>query len=293
MGKWSKLPEHLVRCIEENLVLYADKVRIRSVCTSWNSYFLEFELPQFPCLLQALNNKNSAEASHGLFNLVDKKFYLLNLPEAQGKMFKGSSHGWLVTLNYASSSSVMHLINPLTRAKIQLPPRSKFNDVIDYCVDRVRKEYDTLDVDGSGSRYCSSIQVHKSWTDKVILSSSPSSKGWVAVAIYGECPRLAYCKCNDKQWTGLKGKGYADVIFHKGKLHAITSLGELMVFEDIGPNSKPQKVAKPPHDVYDSIYLVESSDGCLIMVERRIDVDASVKGNKRVFALLLLFIIGN
>ncbi|KAM7524096.1 hypothetical protein LguiA_013998 [Lonicera macranthoides] len=87
---------------------------------------------QFSWLLQALDN--NIEASHSLFNPIDNKFYLLDFPEAQGKVAT-------VEDTHSGSPTVMYLINPLTRARIKLPSRNKFPNVKRYRANKVDKEY--------------------------------------------------------------------------------------------------------------------------------------------------------
>lgn len=130
MGQWSDLGEDLLKTFEEKLVLYVDKVRFRAVCISWRIILPKMpnhQARQLPWLFHALDNNK--EASHGLFNPIEKKIYLLDLPEDQGKLFKGSSNGWVATLNDISISPAIYLTNPLTRSRIELPPRTTFPDV--------------------------------------------------------------------------------------------------------------------------------------------------------------------
>lgn len=128
MGRWSKLPRDLLDEIEHLIVLYFDKVRVRAVCKSWNSHLPKMpnhQVRRLPWLLQSF--ESNTEGSHGLYDLFEKKFYKIDLPEAQGKLFKGCSHGWLATMGddmpIGSNSPDIYLTNPLTKAQIQLPPR--------------------------------------------------------------------------------------------------------------------------------------------------------------------------
>ncbi|KAM7529288.1 hypothetical protein LguiB_032698 [Lonicera macranthoides] len=93
MSQRSKLLGELLDAIEEKLVLYNDKVRVRAVCKSWNSHLQKMpnlHLKQLPWLLL----ENEKKSSHSLFNLREKKFSLHDLPaKTQGKVFKGSSQG--------------------------------------------------------------------------------------------------------------------------------------------------------------------------------------------------------
>ncbi|KAM7523744.1 hypothetical protein LguiA_013646 [Lonicera macranthoides] len=140
----SMLPGDLLDIIKGNLLLYKDKVQVRSVCSLWNSHLPKLpnqQEKQLPWLLQTY--ENGVEATRGLFNPFEKKFYHLHLSKAQGKLFRGSSHGWVVTIEDITSKSLvgMYLINPLTRAQVQLPPRSTFPDVKDYHPNKVGEEY--------------------------------------------------------------------------------------------------------------------------------------------------------
>ncbi|KAM7523985.1 hypothetical protein LguiA_013887 [Lonicera macranthoides] len=282
MGKWSELPVNLLMDIEKHLGsnaiedyfgLCIDKIRVRAVCMSWRSFLPKMPLykqGQFPWLLQALNNTKGA--THGLFNLIEKKVYEIDLDEVQGRLFKGSSYGWVVaTVEDNSTNPSIYLINPLTRTRIDLPPRNKFPDIKNYRPDKIGTEYAVLYPDGKTIYFIDSAHINTYFLQKIVLSSTPSDNDCVAVAIYGECGTLAYCKCKDKKWTALRHyrESYEDVIFHRGKLHALKCDGTLIVFENIGPNAKVTEIAaKPPHTIISHLYLVESSLGELVMVER-------------------------
>ncbi|KAM7529289.1 hypothetical protein LguiB_032699 [Lonicera macranthoides] len=284
MGKWSMLPGDLLDVIEGNLLLYRDKVRVRSVCASWNSHLPKLpnqQLMQLPWLLQTY--ENGKEASHGLFNPFEKKFYHLDLPEAQGKLFKGSSHGWVVTIEDITCSRTpadIYLLNPLTRARIQLPPRSTFPDVKDYHPDRVGQEYAIFcELDDVEYRItCLQHLIHL--THRVVLSSTPSSQDCIVVAIYGEFRRLAFCKVKDEKWTRLHVPApyltftFADVTFYKKKLYALYGNGQLIIIENIGPNPKVTEIVAVglSRGAIHPLYLVESSDGNLIMVSRSVGI---------------------
>lgn len=233
---------------------------------------------------------NNGQRSVGLFNPVEKNVYELDFPEAHGKLFKGSSRGWVVTIEDVPSSNPadMYLINPLTKAKIQLPPRSTFPDVKEYHAHKVGQEYVMFHTDGSNKIFVESAGYINNLIEKVVLSSDPSCDDFVAVAIYGGITRLAYCKCNDKKWTPLSIKcftkdpidelpAFEDVIFHKGKLYALSCWGRLVVYEDISVNPNVTELVaavKPPHYMLTTHkYLVESTDGELLVVARGIDVD--------------------
>jgi len=124
-SQWSSLPKDLLITIEEEyLDLYTDKIRFRCVCSSWRS-----RLSKMP------NHKNSRlpwlliPHNHGItcgfMEPLEKRVHKLELPQSGEKVFKGSAYGWVVI---AEKSSSIYLVNPLTKARIKLPPRSKFPD---------------------------------------------------------------------------------------------------------------------------------------------------------------------
>ncbi|KAM7529498.1 hypothetical protein LguiB_032908 [Lonicera macranthoides] len=200
MGQWSDLGEDLLKTIEEKLVLYVDKVRYRTVCISWRSILPNMpnhQARQLPWLFHALDNNK--EASHGLFNPIEKKVYLLDLPEDQGKLFKGSSNGWVATLNDIGISPAIYLTNPLTRSRIELPPRTTFPDVESYDPERLNDEYALLLPDGSGTLLHGATIVNRNLMDKIVFSSTPSRDDCVVVSIYGSYGRLAYWKRNNEK----------------------------------------------------------------------------------------------
>ena len=64
--------------------------------------------------------------------------YNLEIPELRGKLLRGSSHGWVLMVD---GSPELNLINPLTRAQIQLPPIDTFPNVLEYRPNVPGEEY--------------------------------------------------------------------------------------------------------------------------------------------------------
>ncbi|KAM7524062.1 hypothetical protein LguiA_013964 [Lonicera macranthoides] len=295
MGPWSKLPVDLLKIIEDHLVLYIDKVRIRAVCVAWNSYLPKLPNHQVKQLLWLMHPlKNNTEASHGLFNPIDEKIYKIYLPEARGKMFKGSSYGWIVTVEdiHSISPTDIYLINPLTRAQIKLPQRTKFADVVKYRPDEVDEEFIVrrcYDVpndyqfveDFIDEMSLSSYDVSLALLRKVVLSSAPCDE-CVVVSIYGQACQLAWCRCNDETWTHIYTgiSCFVDIIFHKSKLYALTDIGELFMIENIesGLGTKVTKIASGvPIPKGRGGYLAVCSDGSLVLVGRYFENDKNRK----------------
>ncbi|XWS29138.1 hypothetical protein CRYUN_Cryun24cG0002500 [Craigia yunnanensis] len=287
MGEWSELPADLVRTIEERLSFYQDKVRCRCICSSWRSALPEMPHQKrhlLPWLLVPIKNKNRAGTSFGFFDPLEKKDHCLQLSDPQGKgmLFRGSSHGWIV--NVENNTSIC-LINPLTGAQVQLPPRFKFPDVKNYRPNKPGNEYGIRVQNGHGFYTLSRAQVRTYLTEKIILSSSPQSEDFVAVALYGELSQLAYCKLGDRKWTFLDGVHcYSEILFHRGELYALSGNGAVMVVDIHLPFPKMMKFASPPpcDDVTCKLYLVESSAG-LIMVERLVACEEAIDASKGIF----------
>lgn len=283
MVQWSELPVELLEAVEDNVILYADKVRLCSVCVPWHSALtklLQRRPHQTPCLLLQYDDNNVATC--GLFSPLYNKFYQLELPElAEGKLFKGSSHGWVVTLGDSPS---LGLINPLTRAQLKLPPRSSFPDVVKYRSDKINNEhvyalrkayhlnaYEHVYALRKASHLNAFFtrdgrHVRNFLTTKIVLSESDD---YLAVAIYGEFKKLAYCRKGFKKWVHLHGhRPYDDVKFFRGLLYALNCSGGLWIFE-VGGCPKVTKIIDLGRiTLGDSkAYLVENS-GELLIVER-------------------------
>ncbi|CAK7347025.1 unnamed protein product [Dovyalis caffra] len=288
MGQWQNLPKDLLNIIQELVVSYADKLRFTSVCKSWKSALPRMPNPfrqlQLPWLLLPCNE--TSQSTFGLFNILEKKTYYLDLPKAKQMWFKGSSHGWVVGLE---GHDEIYLMNPLTRARIQLPSRSKFPDIAEYCASDRDNEYAMFNY-RSGQRFdtnFSSYKVLNHLTDKFFLSSNPIlSDDYMVVAIYGESSRLAYFKHGDDRWNFLPTKVacFSDVTFYKGKILALCNNGLLQIV-DIYPHFRTQDIAppypevrQPPYRKFSCSepYLVESSGG-LLLVERQVKASSDPK----------------
>ncbi|KAM7519590.1 hypothetical protein LguiB_018552 [Lonicera macranthoides] len=280
MGQWSELLGELLDVIDMHLNSHDDKVRVRAVCVSWNSHLPKVHI-QLPRLLQAFENQRNP--THGLYSLLESNFDLLYLPKLQGKLYKGSSYGWVVATDDSPGKTTpdIFVINPVTKVKIQLPPRYTFPDVKAYNVDNVDNEYTFLTPNGHYSMPSSFVHLHL--IEKVVLSSSPSSEDCLVVAIYGEFGNLAWCRCNDNGWTSLsgnfihgnfsptRGSPFTDILFYKGKLHAMNQR-EIIVFENIGgPDQKVTQILQTPPHYTSPMYLVESSSGELLVAGRVTD----------------------
>ncbi|XP_019460754.1 PREDICTED: uncharacterized protein LOC109360351 [Lupinus angustifolius] len=111
---------------------------------------------------------------------------------------------------------------------------------------------------------------------------------FMAIAIYGQYNRLAFCKRGDNKWTDIPKSqkddvdadyDYEDVIFHQGKIYVIDSFTKIFEY-DIKTSSTPLgriiEIPKP-HDLsflatnWKFAYLIGCLDGGLLMVVRHIN----------------------
>ncbi|KAJ7944141.1 F-box protein [Quillaja saponaria] len=279
-GDWVELLPDLLDVIVKSLDSYCDYVRLRAVCKRWNLVLPKCpkskKLSQLPWLVLPFDDGN--DTLRPLYNLIEKKVYHLELPETRNKLFRGSCFGWLVMVERGPT---LQLFNPFTRAKIDLPPITTFPDIRAYQADRRGDEY-TL-VSRNGVTYThGKFDILKFYITKVVLSSSPAlsvhDNDIMAVSIYGEFRTLAYCRLGDDGWTAIPTRCicFEDVIFHEGKIYAVTCTGKVLVcdmsmsgpLKGVWIRAEPPKIRVGSHYKY----LVGTSSG-LLMVERCFDVN--------------------
>ncbi|XP_042983307.1 uncharacterized protein LOC122312709 [Carya illinoinensis] len=161
------------------------------------------------------------EARRGFWNPLEKNVYRLDLPEAGDQIaFKGSDHGWVVIHD---NKDAINALNPLTGARVWLPPRSKFPDIREYNAHNQDNEYQIWEGILAGysfTEYYSlgASHVRNGLLQKVVFSSSPACSDFVAVAIFGEIAKLAYYRWGDDKWSFLDEDVFLmeDLLFHGG-----------------------------------------------------------------------------
>ncbi|XP_060179548.1 putative F-box protein At3g25750 isoform X1 [Lycium barbarum] len=235
---WSKLPMELVGLIASRLHFAEDCLRFGAVCKSWRIGILQNgnSLCSFLPWLMLPQWKN--ESLRTCYSPSNCKSYDICLPDVLDKRCWGSSHGWLVTLG---ANFEMHLLNPLSRAQISLPPLHKCPNL---------------------NLVCTGKSFRDSFVYKVILSASPCSADCVIFAIYSDNWKMAFAKPGDVSWTPLSCiRGHVDdAICHDGRFYAIDTFGEVLIWDFSGSFLK--KIAfTPSRDmdnlVYVTTYLAE------------------------------------
>ncbi|OEL24673.1 Elongator complex protein 1 [Dichanthelium oligosanthes] len=204
-----------------------DLIRAGSVCSAWHGactslYNLgRWKQPQTPCLLYTA--KSRGESAACLYSLVEKKPYMLALPDPpiRRRRWLGSAYGWIIT---ADERSELHLLNPIAGDQIDLPSVTTF-------------EYVTPVYDGNGavkeySSWCALPGPYGPWNyglpklrdkffQKVFLSSDPSSGDYIVAVIHNPYYKLSFARNGDDFWTSLPPHdGFADCVFKDGLLTA-------------------------------------------------------------------------
>nr|DAD20888.1 TPA_asm: hypothetical protein HUJ06_022351 [Nelumbo nucifera] len=163
------------------------------------------------------------------------------LPEIHKKWCCGSSEGWLVIVDECTEE--IFLLNPFSRAKIQLPSLSTFSDPQDSSDPERPRNYHFI--------------------VKAILSSNPDTTSkYVVMAIV----------CNrQKLWNTLTTRWdpYEEIIYSNGLFYALSNQGPVVT---VDINSDPISVTEIAPSVAEPIltdrfYLVESL-GDLLLVSR-------------------------
>ncbi|XP_042485316.1 F-box protein SKIP23-like [Macadamia integrifolia] len=266
---WSKLPNDLFNIILERL-RPIDHIRVSCVCSPWRSMTpkLHFWL-MLPCNYfqnyfanygTCYDDSRDDPFFLGLVNLADPdhELHLLRLAEASGRLVCGYTAGWLVTLR---THGDIHLLNPFTKAHLQLPRLTfeSFPDIpkIDGFLRRVfvGKVIVGLSSDGSSSSSSSSFE-----TDGVVMAMCLKPK------------KLAFFRLGkDQNWASFEGYSgpYKDIIFHNGRFYAIRNKCQVFVASGLdGPSPTLEAVMRIPCYTMDTKYYLVESSGDLLLVIR-------------------------
>ena len=220
---WSELFALLFEEIADRLFCMEDLFSFRMVCRSCR-HFIRFEKHYYQPLLSKgipwlmltqretnvndndndsdhegeINEHHDDDSTRNFFSLSTNKSYSLYLPEACGRRCWGSRYGWLITLGIDLE---IHLLNPITRAGLPLPPQSTF------------KPRDPFHWPPS--------ELRRHFVSKAVLGLLPSSSSFyedqfIVFMLY-LCGRLAFARPGDNAWTAIKTPSFIDVTFFNGQ----------------------------------------------------------------------------
>ncbi|MED6158542.1 hypothetical protein PIB30_033667 [Stylosanthes scabra] len=170
---WANLHPDLLRKIAKLMYSYDDYIRLRCICKQWNSFIPWLVLP--------------FDHTFDTHCLEARQICHVRVPEIKDIFIRGSSHGYVITVTI--SDGTLRIIDPFIKSQFDLPPTSTFPDIVSY------DEYTIVEHIFDGSQHYSQtrLKVHATTIDKIITSSPPSDKDFMAVCIYGLNNRLAYC----------------------------------------------------------------------------------------------------
>ncbi|XP_042507139.1 F-box protein At2g26160-like [Macadamia integrifolia] len=287
MADWSGLPELLLESIARRLSI-ADLIRFSCVCTSWRSITLFLKGKLLPWLIIPCVTSNNprkkrigsvCDKNLGIISLSDptRRVYELDLPEAADRRICGSSAGWLVTVH---ANSEIRLLQPFTRAQIQLPPLTAFPSHLPVPLQQ-------------GERFKAFLR--DEYIHKAIVGFCSSESEAMVMAIRREDDQLAFCRPGkDLRWSIFEHRHHGrshDVIFYKEQFYTVKESGRIFKvsgLEDASPHmtlvtGRPMMNPSSPNKPYlvdslgellivypNRLYLVESS-GELLIIYRFLD----------------------
>nr|XP_028947443.1 F-box protein At2g26160-like [Malus domestica] len=276
ISEWASLPEALIFLILDNLLEPIDHVRFAAVCKEWcylsKVYNLATQrwLKVLPMLLipSQLESQTQVETTgpttRAVYSINEGKVYEnVRLPVPYSKICRGSSHGWLATIDLADQPINITLVNPFTKETIRLPPL----------------EFEAQDMNLWFHPYENFVQ-------KVILSTDPSLNrdNYMVVAIYRGVCRLAFTKAGEKYWRSIH-INVTDAVFYKNKIYAVGyrlgSIFSVDVEKSHAYRRQPFIQIAPFIEIgqADWEYLVESIKGDLLQVRMFAIKDGRTKGS--------------
>ncbi|CAM0908892.1 unnamed protein product [Alopecurus aequalis] len=289
---WSDLPIDLLIHVLHLLEL-PEALAFRAVCPLWRS--ASTTVAGVPCTRQApwlvsveLEDKYSKDQSRNPWDpsvssrfhrLLDEQAYQVSLAQVKAVALCGASHGWLVVANELSS---LVLYDPFAMTTIPLPPITTFSNCIEGVYD------DNGDLEGyrymfyrGGDSIYDMASPGRYFYDKVVLSSSPSESGAIALAVHLEGKRLSFARVGGSSWhqvsriqTGSRDS-FADIVHHHGRFYTLTMKGTLVSLDFCGRRKPEEEIeeemiiaAEDDNDSSDVItrYLVSTPWGHLLQV---------------------------
>ncbi|XP_062182998.1 uncharacterized protein LOC133887097 [Phragmites australis] len=299
---WSRLPEDMLVNVLGAMHV-ADAVRSGAVCTSWHAAYTAFRrhrVPsprQPPCLLYASDFVDPGDAAlHCPASGSTLRIPFPRAPLARRPLL-GSGRGWLVTADEASD---LHLLNPVTRAQVALPPITalyhvkSFTDELGDPVynehgDPMYKVYENLLNDqckidleptilDAPDAYCMYY--------RVVLSASPSAgRACIVLLLHMPHGEISFARLGDERWTVVKRSDdtglpwrffYTDAMYNDvdGLFYLLRHDGTMISLELNGPSPVARQIlSSAPKPVSSTKYLVQTPSGDILQVWRVGDYD--------------------
>ncbi|XP_061989570.1 uncharacterized protein LOC133708130 [Rosa rugosa] len=234
---WETLPDDVMEMVVRHLSV-RDRIRLSSVCKSWNTVPMRRDIPSAPHQLPWLILPQCCHKSLTFYDLYDGKVGKLDLPEpVQGGWFQGSSKGWMIMVMEKDLDSTMFLVNPISGAQHQLPSLSTVPSFQNFVETTRWKHYGA-----SLFSYC-----------LVLSTSDITSEQCMIAAFFGDAETLCLCRPGDTSWSICEvldaNEVIIDLLFSSGKLYAL-----VLSHDKEGFMSAPRTLSCGGHAV--ELYLV-------------------------------------
>ncbi|XP_004298377.1 PREDICTED: F-box protein At2g17690-like [Fragaria vesca subsp. vesca] len=270
---WASLHGALVYLLLDKLLEPIDHVRFAAVCKEWGAVSEDYnEAKHRWCkkrlLPMLLISSAESEEKLELYSIAERKVYSnieLALPYRKSMRCFGSNHdsgGWLIVVDIVEAESPyldITLVNPFRK---EVPPIH---------LPRL--------VPGSPFNYLSEQGL------KVILSGDPTLNpdSFVVLAIIPYTDNVSYIKGLNSVWVFWGyGFGSTDAIVNKSKIYSVSrghGFGRRILFLDVDQAKTnmfylPEPLFRSPG----KLYLVESAQGDLLLVQRVMEPKKNVNG---------------
>ncbi|KAL6597778.1 hypothetical protein ACP70R_046583 [Stipagrostis hirtigluma subsp. patula] len=283
---WSELQQDLLVGIFSQLEL-PDLVYAGAVCMPWRLSYLavrRFGLcspNQSPYLVYSSGDRDTNTAT--LHNLSTDKKYHCSLPDPpfRSRYVIGASHGWLVTNDEQCN---LHLVNPVTRDQISLPPAPTMTGLSPcFTGDGILSGYyiDALDLKHKRNiprdppvfyeTEFARLYLYK----KAILTADPSRGDFTVLLIHRPTEHLSFVRSGDTKWTWIDANEhcrlYKDFFYNKDDrlFYAIQGMGGIHTIELSGPSPVVNVIFKPVSSfVIGTRYILRAPWGDILYVFR-------------------------
>ncbi|KAH7838821.1 hypothetical protein Vadar_031599 [Vaccinium darrowii] len=185
---WSQLPDDVILLILSRTNAVEDLIIFSAVCRSWRSVAVkEYSTRRIQLPWLMLGENHGAE-TRGFFSLYSKKHYNVMLPNMSGRRIWGSLYGWLLVLEFDRQ---FFLFNPVTRVRLDLPPKPIFRGEVDH---------------DDRQNHAASVPgfVRKAFVLKCGSGSSIHQDRFLVVAVGNVSGNLAFAKPGGRNWIQIR-----------------------------------------------------------------------------------------
>ncbi|KAF3336625.1 F-box protein [Carex littledalei] len=219
---WAHLPLAAVYLISEKVNCITDYVRFRAVCSPWRSASLPKprHLPhQLPWLMiPSLKDLREDGGVHLFYDLWQSKMRKIHLPETIGKKCCASYRGWLLLM--APQGTELFLLNPLTRARVQLP---SFTAPVNFIWD---KAHNDLHIPTGKVDFLFNSELRNYVITKMTFSVDLTDPNCLIMMFIQSLRAIFFCKLGDRCWTlvvlpRVPSGGVTDAAYNNGSFYLL------------------------------------------------------------------------